>query len=243
MFVLAAIVLTLLFTMKNFNVPYGRHNREGAGPQFDARLGWVIMESPSVILFATMYGIGANASNAVPLVFCVLWLIHYVHRTFIYPFQIRVGQANITLFVVSMGFLFNTINSYLNGRYISQVAQNYTTDWLTDPRFAIGITVFVTGFIINRQSDNILRNLRKPGEKDYKIPRGGMFKYVSCANYFGESTQWIGWAIATWSLPGLAFALWTISNLLPRARSHHRWYINHFSDYPRNRKAMIPFLY
>lgn len=36
----------------------------------------------------------------------------------------------------------------------------------------------------------------------YKIPYGGMFEYVSCANFFGEIVEWVGFAMASWSLPG-----------------------------------------
>ena len=45
---------------------------------------------------------------------------------------------------------------------------------------------------MNVQADYILINLRKPNEKGYKIPRGGMFEYVSAANYgtFLSSFVW-----------------------------------------------------
>ena len=46
---------------------------------------------------------------------------------------------------------------------------------------------------------------------------GGMFKYVTAANYFGEILEWTGFAIACWSLPAFAFAWWTFANLAPRA--------------------------
>jgi 3-oxo-5-alpha-steroid 4-dehydrogenase 1 len=49
------------------------------------------------------------------------------------------------------------------------------------------------------QSDAILRNLRKPGETDYKIPKGGAFKFVSGANFLGEILEWTGFAIAQWN--------------------------------------------
>ena len=42
---------------------------------------------------------------------------------------------------------------------------------------------------------------------------------------------------------GLAFALWTIANLLPRARSHHRWYREKFPEYPPERRALVPGLF
>jgi hypothetical protein len=47
---------------------------------------------------------------------------------------------------------------------------------------------------------------------------------VSCPNYLGEILEWIGWAIATWSLAGWVFAIWTMANLAPRA------FTNHFRD-------------
>jgi protein-S-isoprenylcysteine O-methyltransferase Ste14 len=69
-----------------------------------------------------------------------------------------------------------------------------------------------------------------------------MFEMISCANYFGEIVEWLGWAVLTWSLAGLTFALWTAANLVPRARAHHEWYRMHFPDYPDRRKAIIPYL-
>ncbi|NRB42839.1 MAG: 3-oxo-5-alpha-steroid 4-dehydrogenase, partial [Pseudomonadales bacterium] len=81
-----------------------------------------------------------------------------------------------------------------------------------------------------------------PGESGYKIPYGGLYHYVSCPHYLGELLQWGGFAVACWSLPALAFFCLTLANLLPRAVSNHRWYHEKFSQYPQERKAMIPYL-
>ena len=53
--------------------------------------------------------------------------------------------------------------------------------------------------------------------------------------------EWIGWAIATWSLAGAAFAVFTVANLLPRALANHRWYRQQFADYPVSRRAVFPY--
>ncbi len=106
----------------------------------------------------------------------------------------------------------------------------------------IGASVFVIGWAINQHSDAVLRRLRGPGESGYKIPRGGLYRWVSCPNYLGEMLEWVGWAIAAWSLAGLAFAVFTIANLLPRALANHRWYQDKFADYPPERRAVVPFL-
>ena len=76
----------------------------------------------------------------------------------------------------------------------------------------------------------------------YKIPRGGCFEYVSGANYFGEMLEWCGYAVAANSLPAAAFAFFTISNIGPRGWQHHLWYKKHFLEYPKHRRAVIPFL-
>ena len=180
--------------------------------------------------------------GAVELVFLVLWEVHYLQRSFVYPFLIRNRQTRMPLVIVAMAMVFTTWNSYLNSRFLFHFSAGYSPEWLTDPRFLLGVTLFVAGLAINWHSDWILRRLRRPGEKTYQIPRGGFFRYVSCANYFGETVEWAGWALATWSLPGLGFAIWTVANLGPRARSHHLWYRSHFADYPKNRRAYIPFL-
>ena len=60
-------------------------------------------------------------------------------------------------------------------------------------------------------------------------------------NWTSSSTAaFIGFAIATWSLPGLAFALFTAANVAPRASSNLKWYRETFPGYPADRKALIP---
>jgi steroid 5-alpha reductase family enzyme len=145
--------------------------------------------------------------------------------------------------IIGFGLIFNLMNAYLNGHYIFTLATQYTSKWLTDPRFIVGGALFVAGYLINRSADRILRNLRAPGETGYKIPQTGLYRWISCPNYFGEIVVWSGWAIATWSLPGLAFAVWTIANLAPRAHSHHIWYQQTFLDYPIQRKALVPMIW
>ncbi|MXZ72004.1 MAG: hypothetical protein F4Z04_10970 [Acidobacteria bacterium] len=80
----------------------------------------------------------------------------------------------------------------------------------------------------------------EPGRVGGDGASGGAFRYVSCPNYLGELLEWFGWALATWSLGGLAFFTYTAANLVPRALSHHRWYRERFADYPAGRKAVIP---
>jgi 3-oxo-5-alpha-steroid 4-dehydrogenase 1 len=237
--VAAGIFVALLFV----RAPYGRHLRPGWGPLIPNLFGWVIMESPAALVFVASFAIGTAPKNLPILLFFVLWELHYVHRAFIFPLTIRDGQKKMPIAVMLMGFGFNLGNAYANGRYLFSLSGGYLQDWLHDPRFLVGVTLFLAGFIVNRWADLALRALRKPGETGYRIPYGGLFRWVSCPNYLGEIVEWSGWALATWSLPGLAFAVWTFANLAPRARSHHTWYHASFAEYPAERKALVPWIW
>ena len=238
--ILAAITFGFLFFVV---APYGRHTKSGWGPTIDNKLGWIIMEAPSPLLFAALFWLGDNEQTLPLILFFLLWQAHYIHRAFIYPLRLRSGVKSMPLIVASSGLFFNIVNAYLNGRYLFTLSDGYPTAWLTDPRFLLGLLLFLTGFIINRHADYILRNLRQPGESAYKIPHGGLYRWISCPNYLGELIEWTGWAIATSSLAGLSFALWTAANLAPRAYANHAWYKKQFPEYPKERKALIPWLW
>ncbi|TKS85368.1 3-oxo-5-alpha-steroid 4-dehydrogenase 2 [Collichthys lucidus] len=77
---------------------------------------------------------------------------------------------------------------------------------------------------------------------DYRFKTGGLFEYVSGANYLGEIVEWFGYAVATWSLPALSFAVFSLCFIGPRAYYHHRFYKEKFKDYPKFRKALVPFI-
>jgi 3-oxo-5-alpha-steroid 4-dehydrogenase 1 len=137
---------------------------------------------------------------------------------------------------------FNAFNGWSNGFYLSAPWAGYTDEWFLDPRFAVGLLIFLTGASINIWADNRLIALRTSGSRDYAIPRGGLFAYVSCPNHLGEIIEWIGFAVLCWNLPATAFAIWTATNLGARAWSHHGWYREKFMDYPINRRAIIPYI-
>ncbi len=224
------------------SAPYGRHARRGWGPAVPARLGWVLMELPSPVLMALFFFTGSHTGDLAALAFIVIWQVHYIQRTFVYPALMKPNATPMPVSIVVFGIFFNLGNACFNGIWVFHLAPPGTA-WLTDPRFLVGVAIFAAGFFINLQSDAILRNLRKPGETGYKIPRGGLYRWVSSPNYLGEMMEWAGWALATWSLAGLSFFLWTVANLLPRAVANHRWCREKFPDYPPARRAVIPYIW
>ncbi|MEW6430113.1 MAG: DUF1295 domain-containing protein [Myxococcota bacterium] len=229
--VMAALVFPILFFV---NAPYGRHHRQGWGPSVSAKRGWVIMESPSVFLFAAVWFANPHFGDPLVVALGLLWLTHYAQRTFVFPALIQGGKPHSWL-TVGLAIVFNVLNASGNAGSLAPRA--------FDVPFFVGAAIFLGAMALNVHSDHVLRTLRAPGETGYKIPTGGAFAWVSAPNYLGELLEWVGFAIAAQTLAAWAFAAFTFANLAPRAIANHRWYRETFPDYPKSRKALIPFVW
>ena len=221
------------------SAPYGRHIKNGWGIDIPARLGWIVMESPCVILMIAFSIIAKEQLETIHQIFILLWLTHYVHRSFIYPFAVEMTNPKMPISIAVSAFFFNIINVSIQAFGIFYFTE-YASDWILSPTFIIGLSLFLIGMFINIRSDYIMIALKKRKGPGYHLPNSFLYKHLSAPNYFGEIIEWIGWAILTSSISGVVFLIWVIANLFPRALAHHRWYLSKFENYPKNRKAIIP---
>jgi len=239
-YVWIAIAIVLFPVQLFVSAPYGRHSKTTFGPMISNKFGWILMEAWAFITFIIVYLKFFNP-NKYSLFFAALYLLHYINRSFIFPLRTNTKGKQMPLMIAISAMLFNSVNASINGYFLGKLSvypENYFLHW----NFMLGIILFLAGFFINYKSDGILINLRKPGEKDYKIPQGFLFRYISCPNHFGEIVEWFGYFLMCWNLASFAFLIWTVSNLLPRALHHHKWYLQNFKDYPKDRKAVFPFV-
>ena len=218
-----------------YKAPYGRHTSKKWGISIDNKLGWIIMELPALLICPAIY-FYFKIDFDISIMFICLWIIHYFNRTIIFPFRIKTKGKKMPLVIVLSAFFFNIVNGLINGYFLSNINLHSVSIFLIT-----GFLLFVLGLYINISSDNKLINLRKI-KKGYFIPKGGLFKYISCPNFFGEIIEWFGFALMTFNIGSLSFFIWTCCNLIPRALAHHKWYKNKFNEYPKERKAILPFL-
>ena len=204
----------------------------------------MLMEAPVFIVMLLLWWNSPRYNSIVPLIFFLLFQLHYFQRAFVFPFLLK-GKSRMPLAIMMMGMLFNLLNGFMQGEWLFYLAPEtlYTLDWLKTPQFIFGVLLFFTGMGINWYSDYVIRHLRKPGDTRHYLPSQGMYRYVTSANYFGEIIEWAGWAILTWSLSGLVFLWWTVANLVPRANAIWHRYKEEFGDEVGNRKRVFPFLY
>ena len=243
MAVVAVVVFVSLFFV---DAGYGKFYDKKWGPAINNKLGWVLMESPVFIAMLVLWLCSDRRGDLVRLAFFFLFELHYFQRSFVFPFRLR-GNSVMPLSIIVMGVTFNVLNALMQGGWIFYISPDdyYGGDWLADPRFIVGFLVFLIGMYINIQSDDIIRNLRKDGDTRHYLPKQGMFRYVTSANYFGEFVEWIGFAILTWSWAGAVFALWTFANLGPRAARIYEKYKDEFGDELDTKKVkrIIPLIY
>lgn len=243
MTILGLIVFIALYFVK---AGYGVFFSKKWGPSVPNRLGWILMEAPVFLVMLVLWFESDRTDDAVRLCMFLFFQLHYFQRSFIFPFLFK-SRSRMAISVMLMGMVFNTLNALMQGGWLFYVSPDdfYPSNWFVSPQFMLGTLLFFSGMIINIHSDHIIRNLRKPGDTNHYLPHGGMFRYVSSANYFGELVEWIGYALLTWSWAGAVFAWWTFANLTPRAHQIYKRYEEEFGEtfISEHRKRIIPFIY
>ena len=245
--IMAGVALFVFITLYFVEAGYGQMISSKWGPAINNKVAWVLMEAP--VFFILLYywiNSGDRQFASTPLVFFLLFELHYFQRSFIFPCLLK-GKNKMPIAIMLMGVLFNTLNGAIQGEWIFFLspADMYTSAWLYSPQFIIGVILFFAGMSINLHSDYVIRHLRKPGDTNHYLPKKGMYKYVTSANYFGEIIEWTGFAILTWSLSGVLFVVWSCANLVPRANSIYKKYQKEFGDQFNEQplKRVFPFIY
>ncbi|KAJ2159295.1 hypothetical protein GGF46_003131 [Coemansia sp. RSA 552] len=246
--------------------PYGSQTSYRGWLAVNGQAAWVVMElvSPAALLYAYLLRTSPvphliraadpqissdptrfSASN----ILVVLWLVHYAQRAILYPLR-QQSRKPMHVGIMLTAVVFNTINGYLNGRWLGVFAPVEYQETIVPAHHRLaeclcGMTLFVGGMAGNIHHDNILIELRRTkrlGTSRYSIPYGGMFAFVSCPHFLCELIEWLGFALLSNSPAAWVFLLNAVCNLLPRAYFIHRWYRLKFPKYPQQRKALIPFI-
>ncbi len=244
--VMASIAAMVFITLFFVTAGYGKFATKKWGPAINNKIGWLLMEAPVFVVMTILWLKSDRAFEPALLVMFAIFQLHYFQRSFIFPFLLK-GNGRMPLSIILMGALFNTLNGLMQGGWLFYISpeNRYPVSWLASWQFIVGAMIFAAGFIINIHSDRIIRNLRKPGDTKHYLPVGGLYNYVTSANYFGEILEWAGFALLTWSWSGVLFLWWTIANLVPRANTIYKRYKQEFGNEMegKNLKRVIPFIY
>ena len=93
-----------------YDAPYGRHTSNNWGPLVDNKIGWIVMELPALIVCPLLVLSSGNPLSDVTKFFIILWVIHYLNRSVIFPLRIKTKKKKMPLLIAVLAFFFNVIN-------------------------------------------------------------------------------------------------------------------------------------
>lgn len=194
------------------------------------------------------YGPGADAKPyhyAVHLA-AACWSFHYAKRILETLFVHRFSKATMPMMNLFKNCTYYWGFALYVGYYINHPL--YTPACFKDVQIYAGLLGFLFSELGNFSIHIALRNLRPPGTKERRIPMPGanpfttLFNFVSCPNYTYEIAAWVSFSIMTQTLPALLFTAAGGYQMIIWALGKHRNYKKEFSNYPRGRKSIIPFV-
>ena len=250
-FVMGVIGLVVAVVLYYVNAGYGKFQNDKWGPVIDNKLGWLLMEMPVFIIFLYLWLVSPykEVRNVPYILFLLFFEFHYFQRSFVFPFRLK-GKSKMPIVIMALSVIWNIINGYIQGWWLFYLAPKYEPDfysrsWITHPIFITGTVLFFIGWVINMHSDYVIRCLRREGDSRHYLPKKGLYRYVTSANYLGEIIEWLGFAILTCSAAGFLFFWFTCCNLIPRANAIYNKYAVDFADeFDKKRlKRIIPFIY
>ncbi len=125
------------------------------------------MELPSLVLFSVLCLSGNIPIYDIRWVFFGLWVIHYLNRVFVFPLRTRTKGKKMPALIMLLAMVFKLVNAFINGYwlgYTDRLQQSfggqaldkvqgagiigpvaYDAHWISDPRFIIGVSLFITG--------------------------------------------------------------------------------------------------
>lgn len=125
MLVGAAVLVTLLGFI---SAPYGRYaetssNSFLSGLKLPARACWVLMESPALIVTVLFHRYGLiTTGGRVTIILYSYFLVHYFHRSLIFPFRMKAG-APMPLFIMLSALFYCTWNALMQAVFFLRVAR------------------------------------------------------------------------------------------------------------------------
>ncbi|CAN4126343.1 unnamed protein product [Withania somnifera] len=158
------------------------------------------------------------------------WLVIFVHK---YSGSMDV-EATI---VISSSYFLSTV---------TMIYCQLLTQGLPEPSIDLkygGFIIFLVGIIGNLYHHILLSKLRTKGENEYKIPQGGLFCFAICPHYLFEILIFIGFSCTSQTLYSISYTLGTTVYLIGRSIATRRWYKSKFDDFPKDIKALIPYIF
>lgn len=223
-----------MFNTRNKNVEASKSKMI----EFSGRNGMLLAYFPAFVAAATSLALMQDEGRRFTLVTSAI-AVHFFKRLFEVLFIHKYSGSmpmDTAIFISGSYFLYVVAVAY------SQHLSAGFPEPMIDLKYA-GTVMFLVGIIGNFYHHYLLSKLRKEGEKQYKIPYGGLFNLVICPHYLFEILGFIGISCISQTVFALSFTVGSTSYLIGRSYATRKWYLSKFEDFPKDVKAIIPYVF
>jgi len=194
-----------------------------------------------------IYGPKANAPvSYVVHIAAICWTIHYSKRLLETLFVHRFSHSTMPIMNLFKNCVYYWGFAFYIGYYVNHPL--YTPPYFGKIQVYSSLIAFILFELGNLSIHLALRDLRPAGSTKRSIPMPTsnpftfLFNYVSCPNYAYEWYSWAAFTVMTQCLPAGLFTVAGFFQMAIWALGKHRNYKKEFPNYPRRRKAIVPFL-
>jgi hypothetical protein len=237
---LLGVLFGALEASGKFRIPYSKFR---TGASFDTRTGMFLSYLAPLLLYLGLHLAAGAPRSPYHLALLAATVVHFGKRCFESLFVHRYSKPTGTGAFLLIIWAYATM--VLASGYFQTHAVSEADGLRRELRLPLlmGAALFLLGQAINLYHHLLLARLRADGRPDYRVPQGGLFRWVACPHYLGEIIAWAGYAVMAGLLPAWGNAFVVLCYLGARSRSTLRWYREHLPGWPRERRGLFPLLF
>lgn len=223
---------------KFFGITKAENDEKQKKARIESKKGMFLLYSPAFLASVSSFAIFPDGDLRFALV-CSALTIHFFKRVlevlFLHKYS---GSMDVEATIaISSSYFLSTV---------TMIYCQHLTLGLPEPSIDLkydGFILFLVGIIGNFYHHILLSKLRTKDEKVYKIPQGGLFNFTICPHYLFEILIFVGVTCTSQTLYSISFTLGTTLYLMGRSIATRRWYKSKFDDFPKDIKALIPYIF
>lgn len=224
---------------KFFNIVAASKKPKDQEIKLPSRTGMLIAYTPSLLAALSSSAVFPYRDLRIVMLLSVL-TIHFFKRVIevLFVHKYSGSMALDAAIPIGLSYTISTM-TMIYAQYLSQDFHEPAIDLKY-----VGIALFLIGIVGSFYHHNILSNLRKKGDREYRIPKGGLFDLVICPHYLFEIVEFVGVSCIAQTTYTFSFTLGTMLYLMGRSYATREWYRSKFGDkFHKDVKALIPYTF
>ena len=118
LWVMVGLAVVVFISLYFVNAGYGQFTSSKWGKSINNKVAWFLMEFPIFLAMIIIWLCSPHRFDLVPMVFLLIFEIHYFQRSIIFPWLMKGKSSKMSLAVMFMGISFNILNAMMQGYWI-----------------------------------------------------------------------------------------------------------------------------